>query len=107
MGAFCQYHFADALGEVDGCFLLELLHRLEEYMNPQSNQNQSFSDDPFLETEEKVQCVLSDTSMLENQIPFIVLKKLCHISVPNNNNKSNNLAGIIMWLTLVRLIYFT
>ncbi|MED6176123.1 hypothetical protein PIB30_084943 [Stylosanthes scabra] len=68
---------------VDGCFLLELLLRLKDYMNPQPNQNQTFSDDPFLETEEKVMCVLNDISMLENQIPSIVLKRLYTIVYPD------------------------
>ncbi|KAL4338132.1 hypothetical protein AHAS_Ahas12G0179600 [Arachis hypogaea] len=75
--------------QVDGCFLLELLHRLGEYMDPHTNQGETFSNDPFLETEEKVQCVLNDISMLENQIPFIVLKKLYNNVFPENNNNYN------------------
>ncbi|MED6167959.1 hypothetical protein PIB30_007630 [Stylosanthes scabra] len=70
---------------VDGCFLLELLHRLKDYMNqPQAKQPQTISDDPFLETEEKVKRVLNDISMLENQIPSIVLKRLYTIVFPDN-----------------------
>ncbi|RYR26841.1 hypothetical protein HN51_048247 [Arachis hypogaea] len=70
---------------VDGCFLLELLHKLVEYMNSPPNQSHTFSNDPFLETEEKVQFVLNDISMLENQIPFIVLKKLYNIVFPDKS----------------------
>ncbi|XP_050898281.1 UPF0481 protein At3g47200 [Lathyrus oleraceus] len=59
---------------VDGCFLLELLIRLGDYMENQSTT--SYKSDPILKTEEKVLSVLNDIAMLENQIPFIVLKKL-------------------------------
>ncbi|XP_058732630.1 UPF0481 protein At3g47200-like [Vicia villosa] len=59
---------------IDGCFLLELLIRLGDYMDNQSTT--SYNSDPILKTEEKVLSVLNDIAMLENQIPFIVLKKL-------------------------------
>ena len=61
---------------VDGCFLLELLLRLGDYMHAQPNLMDRFSDDPFLGIKGKVLSVLNDISMLENQIPFIVLKRL-------------------------------
>ncbi|TKY50375.1 UPF0481 protein [Spatholobus suberectus] len=55
---------------VDGCFLLELLMRLRY------NSSSSYSNDPVLGNEEKLVSILNDITMLENQIPFIVLKKL-------------------------------
>ncbi|MED6165383.1 hypothetical protein PIB30_099063 [Stylosanthes scabra] len=70
---------------VDGCFLLELLHRLDQYMNPQPGQQREDSGDPFLERT-KVKCVLNDISMLENQIPFFVLKILYRNLFPDQNN---------------------
>ncbi|XP_061362816.1 UPF0481 protein At3g47200-like [Gastrolobium bilobum] len=66
---------------VDGCFLLELLIRLGSYM--ENKTNSTYSEDPILETEEKVFSVLNDITMLENQIPFIVLKKLYRKVFPN------------------------
>ncbi|CAI8601057.1 unnamed protein product [Vicia faba] len=59
---------------VDGCFLLELLIRLGGYMENQSGT--CYKSDPILKTEEKVLSVLNDIAMFENQIPFVVLKKL-------------------------------
>ncbi|XP_027337236.1 UPF0481 protein At3g47200-like [Abrus precatorius] len=61
---------------VDGCFLLELLIKLGDYITQQGNQSSSNSNDTILENKEKVVSVLNDITMLENQIPFIVLKKL-------------------------------
>ncbi|KAK7349852.1 hypothetical protein VNO77_07616 [Canavalia gladiata] len=62
---------------VDGCFLLEFLLRLGTYtVELEEGQIKSFSDDPIFEDEKKVLSILSDITMLENQIPFIVLKKL-------------------------------
>ncbi|KAK2453994.1 UPF0481 protein [Trifolium repens] len=59
---------------VDGCFLLELLIKIGDYMeNPNTN---SYINDAILKTEEKMLSVLNDLAMLENQIPFLVLKKL-------------------------------
>ncbi|XP_057743263.1 UPF0481 protein At3g47200-like [Arachis stenosperma] len=66
---------------VDGCFLLELLHKLGQYRDLQQN----FSRDPFLETTKAIKCVLNDISMLENQIPFVVLKTLYKNLFPVNH----------------------
>jgi len=54
---------------VDGCFLLQLLTRLgnAEGMDPS---------DPIFESMEKLYSAVNDITLLENQIPFIVLKKL-------------------------------
>ncbi|CAJ2639829.1 unnamed protein product [Trifolium pratense] len=57
---------------VDGCFLLELLMKLDDYINNPTTYNK----DSILETEEKIISVLNDIAMLENQIPFVVLKRL-------------------------------
>ncbi|RYR26833.1 UPF0481 protein At3g47200-like [Arachis ipaensis] len=62
---------------VDGCFLLELLLRLDDYMSlRQEERSSKYANDPFFETEKKVASVLNDITMMENQIPFVVLKKL-------------------------------
>ncbi|MED6167947.1 hypothetical protein PIB30_007619 [Stylosanthes scabra] len=85
---------------VDGCFLLELLIRLGYYMkkkNEEMNNNNkddqeedddddSYLGDPLFETEEKVFSVLNDITMLENQIPLIVLKKLYNNVFPDNES---------------------
>ncbi|XP_057741948.1 UPF0481 protein At3g47200-like [Arachis stenosperma] len=68
---------------VDGCFLLELLHKLGQYRDLQPN----FSRDPFLETTKAIKCVLNDISMLENQIPFVVLKRLYMNLFPVNHRE--------------------
>ncbi|MED6136748.1 hypothetical protein PIB30_058723 [Stylosanthes scabra] len=62
---------------VDGCFLLELLLRLDDYLSlPPKERDMKYSEDPFFATEKKVVSVLNDITMMENQIPFVVLKKL-------------------------------
>ncbi|KAK7349865.1 hypothetical protein VNO77_07661 [Canavalia gladiata] len=62
---------------VDGCFLLEFLLRLETYtVELEEGQIKSFSGDPIFQDKKKVLSVLNDITMLENQIPFIALKKL-------------------------------
>ncbi|QHO54097.1 uncharacterized protein [Arachis hypogaea] len=62
---------------VDGCFLLEFLLRLDDYLNLRPEErDRKYSEDPFLATEKKVVSVLNDIAMMENQIPFVVLKKL-------------------------------
>jgi len=68
---------------IDGCFLLELLIRLGDYMDNQSTT--SFHNDSILKTEEKMLSVLNDISMLENQIPFLVLKKLYRKVFPDGS----------------------
>nr|KYP53837.1 UPF0481 protein At3g47200 family [Cajanus cajan] len=65
---------------LDGLFLLEFLIRLSKYMDALSDNNyfvhSHYHDDPIFESQEKLLSVLSDMLLLENQIPFIVLKKL-------------------------------
>nr|KYP36239.1 UPF0481 protein At3g47200 family [Cajanus cajan] len=65
---------------LDGLFLLEFLIRLSKYMAALSDNNyvvlSHYVDDPIFESQEKLLSVLSDMLLLENQIPFIVLKKL-------------------------------
>ncbi|MCH86169.1 UPF0481 protein [Trifolium medium] len=66
---------------VDGCFLLELLIRLGDYME---ENHTTYNNDSILETEEKIISVLNDVAMLENQIPFLVLKKLYRKVFPDH-----------------------
>ncbi|MED6167948.1 hypothetical protein PIB30_007620 [Stylosanthes scabra] len=62
---------------VDGCFLLEFLLRLEDYLSlQQEERDKKYSEDPFFAKEKKVISVLNDVTMMENQIPLVVLKKL-------------------------------
>ncbi|XP_024625997.1 uncharacterized protein [Medicago truncatula] len=63
---------------LDGCFLLEFLLNLGDYMTMDGNAGGSNIDDvdPIFKDEEKLLFILNDITMLENQIPFIVLKKL-------------------------------
>ncbi|KAK7349947.1 hypothetical protein VNO77_07872 [Canavalia gladiata] len=73
---------------VDGCFLLELLIKLGNNMDTLGNQ--IFCYDPILENEEKIVAVLNDIAMLENQIPFIVLKKLYRKVFPDGSDINND-----------------
>ncbi|KAK2441196.1 UPF0481 protein [Trifolium repens] len=66
---------------VDGCFLLELLMKLDDYMKNPTN----YENDSILKTEEKIISVLNDIAMLENQIPFLVLKKLHRMVFPDHD----------------------
>lgn len=68
---------------VDGCFLLELLVRLGKYM--ENKETYYHNNDSILTSEENVLSVLNDVVMLENQIPFIVLKKLYRKVYPDNS----------------------
>ncbi|GAU13963.1 hypothetical protein TSUD_262900 [Trifolium subterraneum] len=68
---------------VDGCFLLELLIRIGDYMENQNTN--SYNNDAILKTEEKMLSVLNDVAMLENQIPFLVLKKLYRKVFPDGS----------------------
>lgn len=71
---------------VDGCFLLELLIRLGDFIcNNCSNPN-----DPILQNHEKVVSVVNDITMLENQVPFIVLKKLFRKVFPDRSDIHND-----------------
>ncbi|XP_058732634.1 UPF0481 protein At3g47200-like [Vicia villosa] len=78
-----EFHEIAQIMIVDGCFLLELLIRLGGYMENQSIT--SYKSDRILKTEEKVLSVLNDIAMLENQIPFIVLKKLYRKVFPDGS----------------------
>ncbi|XP_028764373.1 uncharacterized protein LOC114722493 [Neltuma alba] len=51
---------------LDGCFLLELLLKLKEKK----------TDDPSMDNKEKLLRLLADLTLLENQIPFVVLTTL-------------------------------
>jgi hypothetical protein len=68
---------------VDGCFLLQFLIRLGDSMNQQITN--SYNYDPIFNADEKVLYVLNDVVMLENQIPFIVLKKLYRKVFPDGS----------------------
>ncbi|KAK2378910.1 UPF0481 protein [Trifolium repens] len=71
---------------LDGCFLLELLTRLDGYMvNPAIYKN-----DSILKAEEKIIHVLNDVAMLENQVPFLVLKKLYRKVFPDGSEINND-----------------
>ncbi|KAL2337815.1 hypothetical protein Fmac_012261 [Flemingia macrophylla] len=63
---------------VDGCFLLEFLYRLACYTMElaENSLSTTFSEDPIFEDQKKVLAVVNDMTMLENQIPLVVLKKL-------------------------------
>ncbi|GAU22769.1 hypothetical protein TSUD_129810 [Trifolium subterraneum] len=71
---------------VDGCFLLELLMKLDNYMN----NHTTYDNDSILETEEKIIPVLNNIAMLENQIPFVVLKRLYRKVYPDPDCKIDN-----------------
>ncbi|KAK7390648.1 hypothetical protein VNO78_25993 [Psophocarpus tetragonolobus] len=77
---------------VDGCFLLELLIRLGDYISNQNQNNNTnnCSNDPILQNHQKMLSVLKDITMLENQIPFIVLKKLYRKVFPDRSNIDND-----------------
>ncbi|KHN26297.1 UPF0481 protein At3g47200-like [Glycine soja] len=75
---------------VDGCFLLELLIRLGDFICNSSNSTNSYANDPILKNKEKVVSVLNDITMLENQIPFIVLKKLYRKVFPDSSDINND-----------------
>ncbi|XP_012573016.1 UPF0481 protein At3g47200-like [Cicer arietinum] len=68
---------------VDGCFLLELLIRLGDYTENQATT--SYNNDIIFKTEEKVLSILNDVTMLANQIPFLVLKKLYRKVFPDGS----------------------
>ncbi|XP_027337235.1 UPF0481 protein At3g47200-like [Abrus precatorius] len=70
---------------VDGCFLLEFLLRLGNYMESPEYHKRNYSDDPIFKTEEKIVSIVNDITMLENQIPFIVLKTLYRKVFPHPN----------------------
>nr|KYP35736.1 UPF0481 protein At3g47200 family [Cajanus cajan] len=63
---------------VDGCFVLEFLFKLASYMIELSDPSRStgYSGDPIFEDKKKVLAVMNDITMLENQIPLVVLKSL-------------------------------
>jgi len=75
--ALSEPHELAKLMLLDGFFLLEFIHRLYEYKEAlKAEDNGDYDDDPVFESHEKVLSVLSDLLLLENQVPFIVLKKL-------------------------------
>lgn len=70
---------ADVIGRtmiLDGCFLLQFLSKL--------NQPAIDAEDPIFETREKMCAAVNDITLLENQIPFIVLKKLYRKTLGEN-----------------------
>ncbi|TKY63472.1 UPF0481 protein [Spatholobus suberectus] len=76
---------------VDGCFLLELLIRLGDFIGNNHNSNgRGYANDPILKNEEKLVSVLNDVTMLENQIPFIVLKKIYRKVSPDGSDIDND-----------------
>ncbi|XP_028786609.1 putative UPF0481 protein At3g02645 [Neltuma alba] len=72
---------------LDGCFLLELLLRLSppELMNllPNDHESHNHASDPIVQNEEFLFSVLTDLTLLENQIPFFVIKTLARILFPS------------------------
>ncbi|XP_047179392.1 UPF0481 protein At3g47200-like isoform X1 [Vigna umbellata] len=75
--ALSEPHELAKLMLLDGFFLLEFIHRLHEYKESlKAGENGEYDDDPVFESLDKVLSVLSDLLLLENQVPFIVLKKL-------------------------------
>ncbi|KAK7286897.1 hypothetical protein RJT34_22241 [Clitoria ternatea] len=82
---------------VDGCFLLEFLISLGDYITQTQTESIRFSKDLVLKNKEKVLCVLNDITMLENQIPFIVLKKLYRKVYPDDSDvdQDHRVANIV------------
>ncbi|KAI4353283.1 hypothetical protein L6164_002245 [Bauhinia variegata] len=74
---------------VDGCFLLELLLRCSPAdLVPQipqidENENNPYGSDSIFKQHEMLPSVLTDLILLENQIPFFILKALARILFPN------------------------
>ncbi|XP_054780743.1 UPF0481 protein At3g47200-like [Prosopis cineraria] len=70
---------------LDGCFLLELLLRLSppELMSSFANDEIHHGSDPIVQNQEFLFSVLTDLTLLENQIPFFVLKTLARILFPS------------------------
>ncbi|XP_061347723.1 UPF0481 protein At3g47200-like [Gastrolobium bilobum] len=72
---------------LDGSFLLELLLRCgPQDMVPQipnEDNHHGSSSDPILGHQEMLSSVLTDLTLLENQIPFFVLKTLARTLFPN------------------------
>jgi len=86
---------------LDGCFLLEFLHRLhenKEALKGRAGDNGDYDDDPVFESLDKVLSVLSDLLLLENQVPFIVLKKLYRklFPVPDLLEQDHRVATLAM-----------
>ncbi|QCE03691.1 hypothetical protein DEO72_LG8g1716 [Vigna unguiculata] len=75
--ALSEPHELAKLMLLDGFFLLEFIHRLYEYKEAlKAGKHGEYDDDPVFESHDKVLSLLSDLLLLENQVPFIVLKKL-------------------------------
>ncbi|CAJ1949032.1 unnamed protein product [Sphenostylis stenocarpa] len=83
---------------LDGCFLLEFLRRLQEYKALKAGDSGDYDDDPIFQSPNKVLSVLSDLFLLENQIPFIVLKKLYRklFPVPVPVEQDHRVATLVM-----------
>ncbi|RHN58783.1 hypothetical protein MtrunA17_Chr4g0006091 [Medicago truncatula] len=73
---------------VDGCFLLEFLFKLDKYMEDENYYN----NDSIFKAEDKVLLlsVLNDVTMLENQIPFIILKKIFRKVFPDGSERKDD-----------------
>ncbi|XP_027337928.1 UPF0481 protein At3g47200-like [Abrus precatorius] len=59
---------------LDGCFLLEFLQRHVETLSKGNNPNHG--GDPVFQSQDMLRDILGDMLLLENQVPFIILKKL-------------------------------
>lgn len=71
---------------LDGCFLLELLLKCSPQdmvpQIPKEDNHHGFSD-PILGQEDMLSSFLTDLTLLENQIPFFVLKTLARVLFPH------------------------
>ncbi|KAL6278092.1 hypothetical protein ACE6H2_021693 [Prunus campanulata] len=65
---------------LDGCFILELFLRYDQHC---LNMKQKYKVDPIFNNAWMIPALRQDLALLENQIPFIVLKKLYQIIRPN------------------------
>ncbi|CAL0304443.1 unnamed protein product [Lupinus luteus] len=102
-GSYIKYdsHELAKIMLLDGCFLLELLLRCAPPgMVPRipSEDNHHGSLHPILGYHEMLPFVLTDLTLLENQIPFFVLKTLARILLPNTF--TNQVDRLVANLTL-------
>ncbi|XP_054780853.1 UPF0481 protein At3g47200-like isoform X2 [Prosopis cineraria] len=79
---------------LDGCFLLELLLKLHENVipDPPLRRNQSDPSLDFTDGKKKILRVLTDLTLLENQIPFLVLELLSLEASPEKELSPEKLA---------------
>lgn len=79
---------------LDGCFLLELLLRMSppevSSSSPNDDESHQHASDPLVQNQEFLFNVLTDLTLLENQIPFFVIKTLARILFPSVYTKDSD-----------------